>query len=70
MRILSNSEKTLVIDNKLNVSKNILKVNKLGYLILEANMNGDSSVECENTKDLVSQEDLTDFKPDDLLYIK
>jgi len=40
MRILSNSEKTLVISSKINVDDSILINNKMDYLILKAEMNG------------------------------
>lgn len=43
--ILSNTQKSLVIANKLKVSKNILETNKLDYLNFKAKMDGDSNGE-------------------------
>jgi len=77
MRILSNSEKTDILNKSIQVNNSILEYNKMDYLINRAKMESDNEssdinqkAKCENTKDLVSQENITDFKPDDLLYIK
>jgi Leucine-rich repeat (LRR) protein len=65
--ILTNSEKKKIIYGSKHVSSKVLKANKLDYLIT-ARM--ESHEICQNEKDLVTQENITDIPTNEFIYIR
>jgi hypothetical protein len=69
MRILSNSEKTYVLNNDLQVGNSILEYNKMGYLVSKAKMNQMSYSKLVNLPMHLQLQILSEMPDDDLINL-